>query len=135
VDPAAYLAGTWRVERSLHDARLGDGRFEGTATFVPTSAGLAWRERGRLRLAGHEAPARRDLRIVAAGAGWEVRFADGRLFHPLDLSTGAGPVEHLCGADVYSGEYAIEGPDAFVVRWRVRGPAKDQRLEGRYVRE
>jgi hypothetical protein len=134
VDPAAYLPGTWRVERSLHDAALGAGRFEGTATFAAGPGGLRWSEVGRLRLGRYDGLARRELRIVAAGDGWEVRFADGRPFHPLDLAAGAAAVEHLCGADRYSGELAVEGADAFVVRWRVRGPGKDQRLAGRYVR-
>jgi hypothetical protein len=135
MDPATYLTGRWRVERSLHDASLGDGRFEGTATFAPTAEGLRWSERGRLRLGRYDGPASRELRIVAGADGWEVRFADGRPFHRLDLEPGAPPVEHLCGDDCYTGRLSVEGDDEFVLRWRVRGPAKEQRLAGRYVRE
>lgn len=135
MDPAAYLPGSWRVERSLHDAAAGDGRFDGTATFAPTPEGLRWTERGRLRLGSYDGPASRELRIVAAADGWEVRFADGRPFHRLELGRRPAAVEHLCGADRYTGELTVEGDDAFVVRWRVRGPAKDQRLAGRYIRE
>jgi hypothetical protein len=134
VDPAAYLPGSWRVERTLHDAELGDGRFDGTATFTPDGGALAWSETGRLRLAGYDGPARRALRIVPGPDGWEVRFADGRPFHRLELGPATAPVEHLCREDLYTGVYAVEGHDAFSVRWRVRGPAKDQRLAGRYVR-
>jgi hypothetical protein len=134
LDPATYLPGSWRGERALHDAGLGAGRFDGTATFAPDAAGLRWSETGRMRIAGYDGPARRELRVVPSGDGWEVRFADGSLFHPLALARVAAPVEHHCRADRYRGVYAVEGPDAFTVRWRVRGPRKDQRLDARYVR-
>jgi hypothetical protein len=133
-DPRPFLAGEWRVERALTDAALGDGAFSGTATFAPRGDELAWEERGRLRLGSYDGPARRSLRVVAADAAWEVRFADGRAFHPLDLSGGACAVTHPCGEDVYSGAYEVLGDDAFVVRWTVRGPHKDQRIVSRYDR-
>jgi hypothetical protein len=129
-----YLLGTWDVERDLLDADLGTGRFRGRATFARSGDGLSWTETGQLTFAAYDGPARRELRVVPAGEAWEVRFADGRPFHPLDLTAGACAVEHPCGEDRYTGEYRLRGPDAFEVDWTVRGPRKDQRLAGRYVR-
>jgi hypothetical protein len=130
LDPVAYLTGTWRVRRTLLDAALGEGVFEGTATFAPDSAELTWTESGRLRIGAYDGPARRALRIVPSVRGWDVCFSDGRPFHPLTLE----PVEHVCRADRYQGRYAVEGPEAFTVSWRVRGPHKEQRLDARYER-
>jgi hypothetical protein len=134
-DLAAHLAGTWAVERDLHDRRAGvRGRFSGTAAFVPGDGGLRWRERGRLAFGGFDGPAAREL-VVAGGPGrWEVRFGDGRPFHPLDLAAGRAVVEHPCGADTYAGTYEARGPDLLVVRWRVTGPAKDLLMHSRYAR-
>ena len=132
-DPTAYLPGTWALTRSVHDAQLGAGRFDGLATFTLDGEAIEWREHGRLRLASYDGPARRALRILRTADGWEVRFADGRPFHPLELGREAA-VEHPCGADRYTGVYSVEGPDAFTVRWRVRGPAKEQQVVSRYVR-
>jgi hypothetical protein len=133
-EPDALLPGRWTVDRTLHDAARGAGTFAGEAEFAPDAAGIAWRERGRLRLGGYDGPAARELRIEPDGAGWAVRFADGRPFHPLDLSGGRCAAAHPCGGDVYEGEYELAGPDELRVRWRVRGPAKDQRIESRYRR-
>jgi hypothetical protein len=129
-----YLLGDWQVDRELEDSRLGSGRFAGRATFSRDGAELAWVEAGRMRLGRYAGPARRELRIAPADDGWEVRFADGRPFHRLDLSAGTCRMRHPCGADVYDGELEVLGPDTFALRWRVTGPAKSQRLDARYDR-
>jgi hypothetical protein len=85
-----------------------------------------------VRFGAHEGPAGRRLAIVPAGGGWVVEFADGRPFHRLDLE--GGPVEHLCGADRYAGEYRLRGRDTLDVHWRVTGPGKDLEIETRYRR-
>jgi Family of unknown function (DUF6314) len=130
----ALLAGRWTVERTLEDAVLGAGTFAGEAVFAPEGDGLLWREQGRLRLGAYDGPAARTLRIVPDGAGWLVRFADGRPFHPLDLRDGACEVAHPCGEDRYDGIYRLVGPDELDVRWRVRGPEKDARIASLYRR-
>ena len=61
-----------------------------------------------------------------------MRFADGRPFHPLDLT--GRPVEHLCGEDRYTGEYRLVAPDRFDTSWRIHGPSKDQRIDTSYRR-
>jgi hypothetical protein len=135
IDLGSYLPGTWRVERALEDATSGTGCFRGSATFTPVADGLEWVETGRMTLGGYDGPARRTLRLVRNGRGWEVRFADGRSFHRLDLEADRCAFVHPCGADLYRGELAVRGPDAFEIGWEVEGPAKAQRLAGRYVRD
>jgi Family of unknown function (DUF6314) len=132
--PDAFLPGTWRVRRELRDAAAGQGRFEGTATFSRVPDGVAWQERGRLRLGRYDGPAMRTLRVVRERAGWMVRFADGRAFHPLELAEVPSRVIHACGDDAYEGQYTVLGRDRFDVRWVVRGPAKAQEIASRYER-
>jgi hypothetical protein len=129
-----YLLGAWDVDRALEDAGIGSGSFRGRATFTRDGDGLAWVEAGRMCLGRYAGPARRELRIVPADGAWEVRFADGRPFHRLDLSAGRCRLHHPCGDDTYDGELEVLGPDAFTLRWRVAGPAKAQRLDARYDR-
>jgi hypothetical protein len=129
-----YLLGSWDVERALEDAALGAGCFSGSATFRADVDGIAWEETGAMRLGRYAGPARRELRIVPSGNGWEVRFADGRPFHRLELSARGCRMHHPCGADRYDGELELLGPDEFAIRWQVSGPAKAQRLDGRYLR-
>jgi hypothetical protein len=129
-----FLLGTWEVDRALEDAALGAGRFRGRAEFALEGDEVRWIETGHLELGRYAGPARRELRIVPAGTAWEVRFADGRPFHRLDLSAGACALHHPCGDDRYDGELEVLGPDAFTLRWRVSGPHKAQRLDARYVR-
>jgi Family of unknown function (DUF6314) len=134
-DLTAWLPGEWTVTRVIND---GAGHFEGRVSFAkdPDSpVSLIWHEHGRLRLAGHDGPAGRTLRLEPAATGaWEVRFADGRPFHPLDLASGSDDVTHLCGADTYHGRYAVEGRDRFTVTWRVTGPRKDDLIVSVYER-
>jgi hypothetical protein len=135
VDLPRWLTGEWAVTRVING---GAGRFEGHARFTRdphAPAALLWHERGRLRLGAHDGPAERTLRIEPAGHGaWQVRFADGRPFHALDLSRGRCEATHPCGADLYRGSYAIESADRFTVSWRATGPRKDDLIESVYDR-
>jgi hypothetical protein len=136
-DPAGlarWLRGAWAVVRVIN---AGAGRFEGRACFTPdpgTPATTVWHEHGRLRLGAHDGPAQRTLRIEPAGGAWQVRFADGRPFHPLDLTAGHCDVTHLCGPDVYRGRYEIEDRCRFTVTWRITGPRKDDVIASVYER-
>ncbi|WP_022928917.1 DUF6314 family protein [Patulibacter americanus] len=138
-DPRAFLPGTWQIDREVHDALAGtDGRYVGTATFALDGDGLSWVERGTLQLGGFEGTATRTMAVVPGPDGaegrWEVRFDDGRPFHPLDLRAGACPVDHPCGEDHYAGWVRVEGPGLLVVSWRVTGPRKDHTILTRYTR-
>lgn len=135
---ACPLRGRWSIERQVRDLRMGhDAAFTGTADIAPAPGvpgELAWREEGELVSAAHRGPARRMMRVVPAGAAWEVLFEDGRPFHPLDLGEGRCDVVHLCGADRYDGAFHMVAPDHLTVRWRVRGPAKDLEIVSDYRR-
>jgi hypothetical protein len=127
-DTLAFLSGRWRLERRLSDHRSGvGGTFTGEAEFA--AAGdpgvLRYEERGVLRFGGHTGPARRALllRELPDGAA-DVRFADGREFHALDLRTGEWTARHGCGADEYVVSYLVLAPGLLEERWHVTGPRK-----------
>lgn len=138
-DPRAFLPGVWQIDRQVHDARARqDGTYVGTATFLHEADGLSWTERGELRMGTFVGVATRVMHVVPGRYGsvapWEVRFDDGRPFHPLDLRGGACPVDHPCGEDHYAGWVRIEHEGLMVVSWRVVGPAKDHTILSRYTR-
>ncbi|MFG2287275.1 DUF6314 family protein [Streptomyces sp. NPDC048595] len=142
-DVAAYLAGRWRVERTVQDLRAGvEGAFRGTAEFRPAGAGeptageeLLHVEEGRLIWDGTEYPASRTLRLRPRSDGTaEIRFADGRPFHDLDLRGGRWTAVHPCSADRYAGTFTTVAADEWLLSWRVTGPAKDQLLRSVYRR-
>lgn len=134
------LEGAWRIVRRIDDRRARhEARFHGTARIAPDPAlgpgALAWHEEGDLASPAHRGRATRDMRIVPAGDAWEVLFADGRPFHPLDLRSGRCEVVHLCGADRYEGVIELPGPERASIAWRITGPAKDLVIAGDYRRE
>ncbi len=137
----AYLPGTWRTERTVRDLATGDeGRFRGTTVFEPSpgpEGGLVQREDGDFVWQGVSRPAGRTLRLLPGSTpgSADVRFADGREFHALDLSTGRFVAPHPCAADLYEGEFTVLDADRWRTVWRVRGPAKDLVLTTEYVRE
>ncbi|WP_158047817.1 DUF6314 family protein [Skermanella pratensis] len=137
-DLRAFLAGAWRIARTMRDARLGqDGSFDGTAVFRDLGDGeLLLRETGILRFGGHAGPAEQTYRYTFPdGPRRAMVFRhDGSPFHDLDLSDGAAEVLHRCGADVYRGGFRVEGHGAWRVRWLVGGPRKDYHMVTRYSR-
>ncbi|MGW4672817.1 DUF6314 family protein [Streptomyces sp. NPDC004324] len=139
-DVLAYLTGTWRVERSVRDLASGaEGRFTGTTVFSPLDDGgdgLLHHESGTFIWQGVARPAERTLWFLPgrrAGTA-DVRFADGRPFHGLDLGTGRHVADHPCAADLYRGEFTVSGADRWRTVWRVGGPAKDLLLTTAYAR-
>lgn len=136
-DLRTYLAGAWEIRRILEDNIRGErGSFVGQASFSPEDdTTLAYREDGRLALGGFETLAHQSYRYgFPARHLAEVRFADGRPFHSLDLSAGLWQAEHLCAADLYRGRFRAEGPERWSVTWTVTGPRKNQRLESLFTR-
>ncbi|WP_280891561.1 DUF6314 family protein [Streptomyces sp. LBL] len=139
-DVLRYLAGSWRVERSARDlASGGAGEFTGTTRFGPLDGGggLLHRESGTFVWQGVPRPAERTLCFLSGSspARADVRFADGRPFHDLDLTTGHHVADHPCSADLYRGEFTVLSADHWRTVWRVRGPAKDLALTTDYARE
>ncbi|MFE1290980.1 DUF6314 family protein [Streptomyces sp. NPDC058751] len=155
-DVLAYLAGNWRVERTVRDLASGaEGRFTGTTVFgppddgeplddnealnegrSPDGCGLLHRESGTFVWQGVARPAERTLRFLPGhGPGTAlVRFSDGRPFHDLDLTSGHCVADHPCAADLYRGEFTVRDEDHWRSVWRVRGPAKDLVLTTGYTR-
>jgi uncharacterized protein DUF6314 len=137
-DVLAHLAGCWRVERSVLDLASGaEGRFEGTTVFgTLPGGGLLHEESGTFTWQGVTRPAERTLRFLpgAAPGTADVRFADGRPFHHLDLTSGRHVVDHPCAADLYRGEFTVHDADHWGTVWRVGGPAKDLLLTTGYTR-
>ena len=135
-DLAAFLTGSWRIFRRIDDRLCGTtGRLSGAATFVSAPVGLLYEERGRLALGAYRGEADRSYTFVLTGP-WtaEVRFADGRLFHLLDLSNGFAAVSHDCVPDRYDGLYRVDTPDRWTQAWCINGPRKQARLVTVYSR-
>jgi hypothetical protein len=142
----AYLPGTWRTGRTVRDLASGDeGRFDGVTVFEPFAspgspgvpgAGLTQREDGDFVWQGVSRPAGRTLRLLPGPTPGtaDVRFADGREFHALDLAAGRFTATHPCAADLYEGEFTVLDADRWRTVWRVRGPAKDLVLTTDYTR-
>lgn len=136
-DVLAFLRGTWRVKRVVRDLASGEtGTFAGTTAFLPDPAGgLRHEEAGTFTWRGETRPAERTLRFLPGPDGTaDVRFADGRPFHHLDLTAGRHLADHPCSADLYRGEFTVRDADHWRTVWRVRGPAKDLELTTGYAR-
>jgi Family of unknown function (DUF6314) len=135
-DAAAFLAGTWRIARRVRDRRLTEsGSLAGTACFTPIPGGLRYDEQGLLRFGAYLGEVTGHYRFMTCGPGaMSVHFADGRLFHRLDLSSGLAEVAHDCAPDQYLGRYRALGPHSWTLAWRVHGPRKDMLISTRYAR-
>ncbi|WP_416976557.1 DUF6314 family protein [Streptomyces sp. T028] len=137
-DVLAHLEGRWHVERVVRDlADGGEGRFRGTTVFSPLDGGgLLHEESGTFTWQGSGRPAERILRFLPGPVPGtaDVRFADGRPFHDLDLTTGRHTADHPCAADLYRGEFTVRDVDRRRTVWRVGGPAKDLLLTTDYAR-
>ncbi|MDW4906867.1 DUF6314 family protein [Streptomyces sp. ADMS] len=134
-----YLAGSWRVEPTVRDLGSTDeGSFTGTTMFSPLyGGGLLHHESGTFVVQGVARPAERTLRFLpdATPGTADVRFADGRPFHDLDLTSGRWVTRHPCAADLYRGEFTVLDTDRRRTVWRVAGPANNLVLTTDYARD
>jgi hypothetical protein len=143
-DVLAYLAGSWRVERTVRDlASAAEGTFSGTTVFEAQDkpdegeSGLLHHESGTFVWQGVARPAERTLRFLPGdGPGRaDVRFSDGRPFHDLDLTSGRHIADHPCAADLYRGEFTVHDTDRWRTVWQVGGPTKHLILTTDYTRD
>ncbi|MEV7066210.1 DUF6314 family protein [Streptomyces collinus] len=140
-DALTFLAGRWRVTRSVRDLASGaEGEFTGTTDFraeeTEEPGGLLHHESGTFVWQGVARPAERILRFLPGPGGTaDVRFTDGRPFHDLDLTSGRHVADHPCSADLYRGEFTVLDADHWRTVWHVGGPAKDLVLRTGYARE
>jgi hypothetical protein len=135
-DLRAFLLGTWRIVRRIHDARLGiSGRLEGCARFTPAPGGLCYEETGQLAFGDYEGAAtQRYWFAIDAPHAAEIHRADGSPFHRLELSSGTDDIVHHCADDRYHGRYRVLDADRLTIVWRVTGPRKRYRLATRHER-
>ena len=121
--------GDWQITREIADHRLGQtGTLDGTAKLSGGGATLTYHERGTLRF-GQGAPLvaeRRYLWTFTTDAVL-VAYADGAAFHAFRPEGLAEATPHLCGQDMYHGQYDLTGFPAWSVTWSVSGPRKDYR--------
>lgn len=136
-----YLRGSWLFERKVFDAlRDETATATGNARFADElmngRPGLRYREDGELELGDITVQTEREYiyGFLADGGVAEVRFADGRFFHVLDLSKGMVRVEHQCGEDNYQGLFRALTDQAWLSVWRVTGPRKSQVITTHFIR-
>jgi hypothetical protein len=125
------FAGLWEVERDIDDLReRRRGRFSGTAAFTPAGDGLAYVERGVLRLPDQPqmTAERRYVWRETADGRVEVRFEDGRFFHSFAPSEPDPEAQHDCPPDHYQVSYDFRAWPHWRARWRVFGPRKDYEM-------
>lgn len=127
------LLGVWQLERRLADRHGGGfGRVSGWLELTLVGAVVHWLELGELSWGGARYEVTRELHIMPDGAGWQVRFTDGRAFHPWRPGE---LVEHPCRQDLYRGLVKVDDERKRLrVLWDVTGPFKDQRIVTRCVR-
>lgn len=131
---ATALAGAWRIRRRIEDARAGlTGTLEGETLWTPVADGLLQSESGVLRY-GDAAPMQASRRYLwlRDGAGWDIRFEDGRPFHRL--APGRIGDRHHCDPDIYDVTYDFGLWPAWHSVWHVAGPRKKLRIETAYRR-
>lgn len=121
------FAGDWAVERAIEDARARrGGAFAGLARLVPAPGGLAYVERGRLRLGdGPAVEASRRYLWRGEDDAVAVHFEDGRFFHRFRPDDGAPVAHHDCPPDAYRVRYDFADWPVWRAEWRVSGPRKD----------
>jgi len=136
IDLRPYLEGSWDITRSIDDRRNdAPGRLTGRAVFIPEDNGLHYQESGRLKMAAFDDNVhQRYLFRFPEKHCATVSFTDGRSFHDLDLSTGTWQAHHVCGPDIYDGEFELDGENAWRSQWTIHGPRKDMTIRTCYTR-
>ncbi len=128
--------GRWRLTREITDFRmLENGTLEGEARFTQHVGGLLYHERGTLQFAGG-APLTAERRYIWSFDGGQVAvsYDDGTMFHSF-APKGSGPTTpHLCGEDMYRGNYSFVAFPKWQVTWNVEGPRKNYRSVTQYCR-
>ncbi len=132
VDTLGLLLGTWTLQRSIEDHRLGiRGWFEGRAMLVDgtpsENSDLGVRARydevGEIHFAAHTGRASRSLEYARLdNTAVMLYFADGRPFVDLDLRSGAWRSSHHCGDDHYAIATVVRSHNVVQEHWRASGP-------------
>jgi Family of unknown function (DUF6314) len=143
-DVAAFLSGTWTIDRHISDPRNGAvATFTGTAKFAPDGDAWSWVEAGELHWAapthGPSVTHKAGRRLLVAvrpdvPCSVDVAFGDGKFFHRVDLSSGSDTFVHGCAPDTYYGSWIVKSAEQFQLTWDVDGPAKQITIRSTYCR-
>ncbi len=130
------LAGSWVLEREISTGET----LSGKAVFERISnTAFLLREVGELTLLnGSSIPASRNwFWYLSENSVLEITYDEARLqdYHLISLSSEddgwTGSAQHLCGADIYSGEYCFFN-NSFEINQTVKGPNKDYSVTSFY---
>ncbi len=130
------LAGSWRLKREISTGETLDGK----AVFEAISnTAFLMREEGQLILL--------NKAQIPASKLWYWHLRDGEVlevtydadrhktYHLVKLATSEkgwqGEAQHLCGSDLYSGEYSFK-ENGFEIIQTVKGPKKDYTVRSFY---
>jgi len=133
-DLRPFLEGGWRIVRTLRDKkRRTRGTFHGAASFSPSGQALRYREDGRVKFGGFDGSAFREYHYAFPSSHCaHVCFADGHLFHVLDLTRGHFETTYACGPDTYEGLFTVPAADRWEARWKVCGERKELNIVSCY---
>lgn len=126
----ADFAGEWVLTRNIEPKAGPPARFLGTALWMPENGGLAYEEKGVMRIDGQK-PMQAERRYFWA-EDLSVHFDDGRFFHRVPAW--GGETDHWCDPDSYHGTYDFSSWPDFRVIWEVSGPRKAYRSVSEYRR-
>lgn len=131
-----YFAGAWHFSRTILDDKTDiDAHVNGEASLRREGVSLLYAEQGVMEYgAYHGQVTQHYIYDFEAPGRASVRFSDGRLFHELDLSTGADSVTHLCPPDTYAGRYELLEDAKWTLNWKISGPRKKLNISTRYWR-
>ena len=121
--------GAWQIARDICPEVGPPARFDGQGVWTPQAYGLAYLERGVLRMEG-VAPMQAERRYQ-----WHhdmsVFFEDGRFFHKVPAE--GGHTEHWCDPDHYKVTYNFSAWPRFDVSWGVQGPRKAYQMRSLFT--
>lgn len=121
--------GKWQITRDIRPETGPSARFEGQGVWTPVADGLAYVERGVLKMDA-VAPMQAERRYH-----WRpdlcVFFDNGRFFHQVPAV--GGKTEHWCDPDTYKVTYDFSAWPCFDVTWDVQGPRKSYAMVSRFT--
>lgn len=137
--------GSWNFERRIASLETDkeEATAQGTAEFTQQeNASLAYEETGKLNLStGQSLPFYRHYLYTLEENAMHVFYGDGpqtgQLYQTYRMKENDLHAEavHVCGEDLYEGEYTRLGRDAFTMTQRVKGPRKNQRITTHFTRK
>ena len=131
-----YFIGDWQFSRTILDDKTDiEAHVKGEASFRREQQSLHYTEEGTMEYGAYLGQVTQHYIYDFEGScSVSVRFSDGRLFHQLELSTGADSVTHLCPPDTYEGRYELLDDAKWTLVWKISGPRKKLNISTDYWR-